>query len=1273
MEPTGAQIRASGILDRHLAVTAGPGSGKTRVLVSRYLNILEREGARVENIVAITFTNKAANEMRERLRREIDARIEEHRKSRFEAEWRDRKRRLEGAVITTIHGFCSRLLRENPVEAVVDPQFTTLDDYTASVLLDASAQAAVTDLIDADDALGAQLVAAYGRATLVGHLVAVYNTMRGLGVSIDEAERRTEAGMATASDLDGRIAAVADLVDRAYAIADTELKASSRTNAKARIDAFAEMWSETRPELEVEPTVENADAFLAALRRAQEGAPSKRIAMALRPWVDSLRELIGDTRDRAPAGAVELAYFDACAGRFAPVIFKTLRGLDALYSMEKRAAAALDYEDLQLRARDLLAANPAVARRVRTRYRFFLVDEFQDTNNLQREIIDLVALGEPRANLFIVGDRKQSIYGFRGAEVEVFSKAVADVERDGGEAIALATNFRSDGRLVAFFNAFFGRLMRAEPDDDADEIESLGFVAYEPGDAHRTPADDGPAVEVLLDVPVEDGEEDEDEVEDERAREREARRLAARIAALVETAEPCVLDRVPADEPALRPARYADVAILLRAMSDVKTYERALRREGVPYYVVAGKGFYDRPETSDVLNLLEFVDNRTDELALAAVLRSPLFGVSDDTLLALRVERLGADGVHTPNGVESRTLYDAVLDHRSSRYVTDDQHAALEEAAETLSLLLDVRNRVPISELIREALRLTGYEIVAAAAEDGAQRLSNLDKLVAIARQFERGSLRLLRDFIEYIRDFRRLEAREAEAYLRSDRDAVAILTVHKAKGLEFPVVVVPDLQRELSPVRSDVLFDRNAGLAFKVPDGRGGLTRTGLYTRIAERKQLRERFESIRALYVAATRAQDLLLFSGATNRRPSTEGKPLRSCASWLHWVVGVLGESGDPFEPTQTLIPVGESTVRVIGPRIPILRPVRPAAIDEASDEPGDEPAIDPEIEAFRAVEHVRRMLGTVAPIEERSLQRYPATALQSFANCPRQFYYTRLLRIPGADSRSGRDLAERSEQAETLPASLRGLVIHRFCETLLPGDDVRERLRASLRDVRTARGDAYAEVFAAFDEEASLSRLEPLARNYVASPMRMRVDERLAAGVRLPTGQHEFVLSELAFTLRVPEGFIHGTIDKVLLTPLASGRMRATVVDFKTGRVARGNDGLAAGVERAASEHLLQIQIYAQAVRRLVPGVTVVEATLHFLQPGPGVEYDLSQDLVAEARTAKEIERVLTSIGRGGYDPVMFEARPGERCRRCAFAGVCPEGLAYATPEAATAEA
>jgi ATP-dependent helicase/nuclease subunit A len=1244
--PTDAQRKASGVLDRHIAVTAGPGAGKTRVLVTRYVEILDSGAAELEKVVAITFTSKAAREMRERVRRHIDERIEWSRAAkaaREEAVWRDRKRRLEGAVITTIHGFCSRLIRENPVEAVVDPQFVTLDDYSSEVLLDASVQAAVTSLIDEEDEAAALLVAAYGRSSLVRQLKAIYTRLRSLGVTLDTVEATTLRNLGT---VDRYRSLASSVPDHVSAVAD----AASTPAARAAASELLAVWNDVRSDLERDPAVDGTVAFRDALGRLQAAAPDAR--GRLKEPVEALRSLVG-RKDKFGTGLLEKAFFDATAREFAPLIFRTLKSLDRVYTFEKRIASALDYEDLQLRARDLLMNHDEVVRRVRARYKYFLVDEYQDTNGLQRDIVHALALGEPRANLFVVGDRKQSVYGFRGAEVEVFGETIRSLEAEGGEAVALDVNFRSDPRIVAFVNAFFERLMVQESDSDSPESEPLGFVAHEPLEARRPQLAEGAAVEILVELPRPREGDDTRERDDEGARDREARRLAERILALVRNREEVVADTPDSEgNRALRPARFGDIAIVLRAFTSVKTYERALRQLAIPYYVVAGKGFYDRPEVADLLNLASFLDNRTDELTLAAVLRSPLFGVSDETLLAFRADWLRAR-VDRKSGARTSpiALFDAVREHEANMLIADSQRTVLESAATILERLLQLRNRLSISELLAEALRLTEYEAVIAATDDGGARLSNVDKLLALARAFERGGSRLLRDLVEYVREFRRLDTREAEATLRSDEDAVAILTAHKAKGLEFPIVVIPDLQREFPKVDDNFLFDRALGLAFRVPDSRGGLAKTDLYERIAERARRRGSFESMRLFYVAATRAEDMLILSGASSRRrhrPET----LLDASSWLQWLGAILG-LGDDGESGEVVM--GGARVRVVG--VDERFPVSESEPDTACGEPSAD-ATAPREEPFVTVERVRRLLGAITPADIPSMRRFSVTELQNYANCPRQYYYGRTLRIPSTDARATiLDDAEQLDEVTSLPAAAKGVLVHRFCETYLPDDDIRERLRLAVRDVRTSRGDDFGGALARIDAEAAVEAVLPLARNYVASRMRRRIDERLRAGRFLPDGSHEFVRSELPFTLRTRHGFVVGTVDKLLLTPLATGRLRAFVVDFKTGSLGPGDQK--AAVERAAFDYALQAQIYTQAVRRLLPGVTAVEAALHFLAPGPDVEYEFGAALIAERAAAESLDRVLADVIAGGFEATAHTARPGPRCYRCRFASFCPD--------------
>ena len=271
-----------------------------------------------------------------------------------------------------------------------------------------------------------------------------------------------------------------------------------------------------------------------------------------------------------------------------------------------------------------LLERPEVIARTSERYRFFLVDEFQDTNAVQRVLLERLALAKGRrpANLFIVGDRKQSIYGFRGADVDVFREMTATLLAAGGEEKPLQLNFRSQPPLIAFFNYLFARLFQVPDDVPASEyknLDQLGYVKHEKSEPKRELRDEGPLVELL--VTTKPSLEDDPRAEQD-SRVLDAQQVARRILTLTRWSRPQF--------------KYGDIALLFRAMTQVQIYESVFRRANIPYQTVLGRGFYEREEITDLIQLLRFLDNKTDEIALAAVLRSPLCGISDNALLALR-------------------------------------------------------------------------------------------------------------------------------------------------------------------------------------------------------------------------------------------------------------------------------------------------------------------------------------------------------------------------------------------------------------------------------------------------------------------------------------------------------------------------------------------------------------------------------------------------------------------------------------------------------------
>ncbi|MBK6427586.1 MAG: UvrD-helicase domain-containing protein [Blastocatellia bacterium] len=1291
MSLTESQLRAATTLDRPVAVTAGPGSGKTRVLVARYLGILESGNGDIENIVAITFTKKAASEMRDRVRKELEKRAAAAEDSKSRTMWRDRRRKLDAAIITTIHGFCSRLLREHPVEAGIDPQFTTLDTYEESVLVDAAAHAAVTGAIDDGSAAVAELVASYSRPGLVRAIEGVQKSIRSLGLPLDELIATSERNLGTVDEWNACVARVDETVLEALATLATlpeKPKASlnSKINAAKQLQAFATAWARLLKHLEQVGSGEADSEFFELLRRLRPVLPKRSITTRLKPYAEDLHDLVGKT---GLDGALGGAALDLVARVYLPAISELVRMMGDLYALEKRNRSALDYEDLQLGALRLLTEHPEVARRARARYRYFLVDEYQDTNGLQRDIVKAFVEGDRPANLFIVGDPKQSIYGFRGAEVAVFAETSREIVGGGGDSIALETNFRSDGRIVRFVRDLFDEIMRAPASVPEDELESLGYVIHEAGVANHVPGDDDPVVEFVFAGDFKSGDDtavedelvddvlDDESDEEDVGRDLEARLLAERIRELVKSGEPIIRVKSPgADDEARRACGYGDVALLLRTRSHVKVYERALRLARVPFYVIAGKGFYDRPETRDLLELLRFLDNTTDDIALAAALRSPLFGVSDETLLGLRSDRLAVmqSTGRKPRSIEDGSLWMAVVEHRRFGLVSDDQSAVLDRAVEVLGSLRGLRNQVSISGLLRETIRRTQFDAVLAAADDGAQRLSNVDKLVSVARSFERGRGRLLGDFTEYVREFNRLESDEAEASVRADAEAVAVMTVHKSKGLEFPVVAIADLQGIFRNGGGDVLVDREGGLGFQVPDGTARRLPTRLHRRLADRTRNRERFEAMRTLFVAATRAEDRLILSAASKDVTLDEaGAPVIDLKrdalgerSWLSWLLRAIAESGGRFDLENDQIRFGDSRIRLIRRRIV-------AGVARAADETADSGCEDaPDatgghpVDVGAVTDRVERLLRHLEPAPVPASTRFAVTSLLGFETCPRRFLLGRLLRVPDlAAFERLRDVSERPEPGSHIEASLRGLVAHRFCETLLLGEHIDDRLQQAVADVRRDRGEAYADMFARYGDAEIAADVRRLAEHYSRSGLRQRIDGMLrvkpdeltvAAGTTAGSG---FVVSEMGFSLRFPDGSIVGAVDKLLLEPDGAGGWRAEVIDFKTNRLAAGAERVGA-LARLELAYRLQMQAYALAVWRLVPNVTTVSAKLVTLSGGPDVEIALDAAYVEAQAAESAVRDVLGRIRRAGAEPANFPPIPGPHCRSCVHVAVCPEG-------------
>lgn len=1295
------QRQAAHTLDRHVSVTAGPGAGKTTVLVERYLHILRMNDISVDQIVAITFTNRAANEMRERIRQELDE-ILLSTAATERAAWMRHKRTLDSAIITTIHGFCARLLREFPVEADIDPQFALLDAHQSAMLEESVVEEAVTEFINTKHEAVTQFAAGVGRMRLARGLIGIYRSMRNQGLTREKLAAEAEKCHKTIEDYRQAVAELSEkmreFIQTPGLAASAEEKRRVAERRWPRLREFLSAVSESTTPAEFSETIQE---FRALTRPTAQGR--------IRETVQALDELIWADNLR---GRVPRYFFDLHANRYAIELIKVLERIERGLDEEKRRRSWLDFDDLQLRALRLLEDHPEVMRRTAGRYRFFLIDEFQDTNSLQRELMSRLALGgvgfdpgesgdgpaeerrrkpAPRANLFIVGDRKQSIYGFRGADVDVFREMTARIETQNGLLVSLNRNFRSQRPLISFFNLLFGNIFKNDSGLSVAELNELGYVEHEASIVAREDADAPPVVELLVDSRA--NEKSEEGLAQLKPRERDAEQLALRIISLVGNESISAPARTGDQAAAPRRLEYRDIAVLFRAMTEVHLYESAFRRAGIPYVTVDGKGFYAREEITDFIQLLRFLDNKTDEVALAAVLRSPICGLSDDALLSLRTAPLqeGANEVgrlQTRNGV--RPLLGALRGFELIDCIDPREGPALNRARDLLEDFVERAKRSRVSELLRFAVEKSDYQIVAAANFDGAQRLANIEKLFTLAERFERSGAHLIRDFVRFVRDFEESGGRESEGEIDDSADAIRLMSIHQSKGLEFPVVIIPDLHRLPDNRREWWMLDRHRGLTVKVPDGRGRQVSGAAFIGLTERAKHREEFESMRLLYVAATRVQDRLVLSGATRDKAS-----LRN--SWLGWIYSALEvakepESGSlrPSEGVEIQLTVNRGN-----------RSIQTAGHDEQE----EMPELRSEMDLSVAGDELIPLLAPVEPERGSGLHRFSVTQLLNYRRCPRQYYFDRLLHTPSGEEVAVWNDADAPEPPANLTATLRGAVIHRFCERFSEGDDLETALANSFEAVLSERAAELGDRVLDIDSEKAIHNLLPLARNYLESKVRQRIETARAIAQpsdvniqHIPLG----VSSEQRFRVRRPLGILTGTIDKLLVCPSEGGGLSVEIIDFKTNRSrskkldpnksleresvrpshptgknrrAGGREQLSleffesessvsdrdlliqAEVEAVAADYQIQMQAYALAVRELVPEVSSVRVTLHFLDPD--IEVSLAEDLLAADACREAIDAAMLSIVTSS-GPESFPAHPADHCRICNFRDLCPAG-------------
>src|SRR4051812_12053344 len=646
-----AAVEATG----EVFVSAGAGTGKTSVLVERFVLAVCEQGLDVESVLVITYTRKAAGELRARIRAALRARGRH-----------DLARRLDGAWISTIHGFCSRLLRAHPFAVGIDPRFRELDDEQGAVIRGEAFERALAGFCSTRDSERLRLLATYGAQGLRRMLTGVYETLRSAG-------------------------------------RDVTLELGDHTGIPERL---AELHAAARA-LAADPDA--TDKQMAAATAA----------LALGPNPELLLDLshLAATGDRAAAfrGArdrLNQAAFDELAARDSELLQELLDLFAAEYAAAKARESALDFEAVQLVAGDLLGAPPETGEAEQRPFRAIMVDEFQDTNRLQCDIVDLLREGVGAPDVFFVGDEFQSIYGFRHADVAVFR----DRRERAALRLPLARNYRSRPEVLAAVNHLFGE---------------------EFGDGYQPLAASGEFSDPVFGHPVELLVSDKRSYRDEGEnwREGEARAIARRVRELVDTGA----------------ASAGEIVLLFAAGTDAERYEAALRAAGLPTYRATGRGYFGQQQVVDLLFYLRLLHNRYDDEALVSVLASPFVGISNDGLL------------HVRRHAGKRPLYSGI-EKSLPEALSEDDLRMVRAFKQRYERLAAASVRQSLERLCEEIVSAHDYDLAVLAQWDGRRRYANLRKLMRLARSYEELRGPDIEGFVKFIRDQEAVGASQLEA-----------------------------------------------------------------------------------------------------------------------------------------------------------------------------------------------------------------------------------------------------------------------------------------------------------------------------------------------------------------------------------------------------------------------------------------------------------------------------------------------------------------------------
>lgn len=1139
--------------NNHIALTANAGSGKTFVLSRRFVKIITETNEPISNVVAITFTEKAASELFVKISREINSQIENETDETKKKKLIKIRSELINARISTIHSFCADILREYATEAGIDSSFNVIDEQQQNDLIDSVIDEFINKNLQSGSEKFKELIRIFGSISLAeiifkkiilnSHLI--FELTNNFYIKTDLELENYYSSLMEKLFNEYFKSLLPNFIKNFSLFNNLVSDKGTSAQKKYLVEEYLNKLNESNTIQDVKNVISKLSEVALTKKNTilARGYLTKEIqekyfteVTLVEKFIQEFLHVYSNTNDS-----------NKQLIKFAKQYIGLFYELTSLYEEKKRKMGCLDFEDLMTKTEKVIS-NENVLNGLRERYKYIMIDEYQDTNEIQYNIFMPILDKLNKGNLFIVGDEKQSIYMFRNAELDVFNKTKIDIGSKGKESLLqLPHSFRLSPKLSFFTNYIFEKLF-AFPNKIFNEVENNSLVCT------RNDFETG-GIELLL----------------SNEENNEYQLIAEKIFWLVKN----------------RNVKFREIAILSRRKSPFIQLEKEFIRRNIPYITVGGQGFYQRQIIYDINNYLMFLTNPQNDLSLIGILRSPFFYLSDEDIFLISNE-------------SGNSFFEKLIFY-------GNKNTRIKKISDTLFINIKISNEVNPVTLIKKLLYESGYYSIIASRINAEQELANLEKLFSIIQRFYKTGFKTLFDLSEFLKSAAINIEDEGQAAVTSEIDAIKLMTIHKAKGLEFKVVFLIDANSYLknaSVNAKDLIIDKEIGLLAKLPESNyfAEYTKFPIINYYEFRQKKKEIAELKRLFYVAVTRAIDYLFISATIeNYKVNSD-----SFMSFLYDTFGVLSENKKVKIDGSLDLMLAENDYKIKTVSISLEIPINDLPENNQSYETQTKQIIIPKKSLNRNIQ---------VKIRDEVIS---ASKIAVFSQCPRKYnliYNIGIGEILNSLNQKVSEVELEDKEDDKIPANIFGSIIHAVLE--------KNPTMKNLDDLIKKESAIFNYKYSLIESDKMEREIKELLINFLQSDVYQKISS------------YKKYFNEYQIYLRENDYFLYGIIDKIILD-----NEKLIIVDYKTDDVNENK------VSKKLENYINQLLFYAFIASKYFDLWNGVELKLIFVKR-PELSYSKMIDSKEILNFGGEIYKIITEIRKNNFNPNLTH------CKLCQF--------------------